>query len=193
MHFFFFIGCIHSIRKILGQGSNPSCSCDLFHSWGDAGSLTCCATVGTLKISWMAHFQCTNGRKEAQAIDFGPLFPADILPILWIWWKSQTLASLSLILFLTLLAKQPTTSELKFFRSSVDHFHWGSVYPRHIWIQWYLVSIKLWGEQKIFSISGPGFWVPEWDCEHQEGQLKNIAGVGALLWQRQTGDFERRG
>lgn len=102
-------------------------------------------------------------------------------------------SSLSLILFLTLLAKQPTTSELKFFRSSVDHFHWGSVYPRHIWIQWYLVSIKLWGEQKIFSISGPGFWVPEWGCEHQEGQLKNIAGVGALLWQRQTGDFERRG
>ena len=36
-------GCTHSIWKFLGEGSNPSCSCDLRHGCGNAGSLTCCA------------------------------------------------------------------------------------------------------------------------------------------------------
>ena len=34
-------------RKFLGEGVNPSHSCDLHHSWGNASSLTHCTTAGT--------------------------------------------------------------------------------------------------------------------------------------------------
>ena len=34
------------IWKFLGQGSNPRCICDLYHSYGNAGSLTSCAGQG---------------------------------------------------------------------------------------------------------------------------------------------------
>ena len=33
--------------KVPGQGSNPSCSCDLCHSYSNAGSLNHCTTAGT--------------------------------------------------------------------------------------------------------------------------------------------------
>ena len=37
-----FSGHTCSMWKFLGQGWNPRCSCDLRHSCGNAGSLTCC-------------------------------------------------------------------------------------------------------------------------------------------------------
>ena len=47
-HFCFFFFCpIWGIWNFLGQGSTPSHSCDLYHSWGCARSLTHCTTVGT--------------------------------------------------------------------------------------------------------------------------------------------------
>ena len=45
--FTFFFGHSCSMWKFLGQGSNLSCSCDLGHGCGIAGSLTHCAIVGT--------------------------------------------------------------------------------------------------------------------------------------------------
>ena len=34
-----------------GQGSDLSCSCDLYHSWGNTGSLTHCAGLGMKPVS----------------------------------------------------------------------------------------------------------------------------------------------
>lgn len=40
-----FLGGPHPhMWMLLGQASNPHCSCCLQHSWGNTGSLTCCAT-----------------------------------------------------------------------------------------------------------------------------------------------------
>ena len=44
--FVLFFGCTRGIWKFPGQGLNPSHSCDLCHSWGNAGSLTHCARPG---------------------------------------------------------------------------------------------------------------------------------------------------
>ena len=44
--FFFWGASIHSIWNFLGQGSNPSHSCDLRHGCSNAGSLTHCAGLG---------------------------------------------------------------------------------------------------------------------------------------------------
>ena len=43
---FFFYGCTYGIWMSLGQGLNLSCSCDLSHSYNNAGSLTHCAGPG---------------------------------------------------------------------------------------------------------------------------------------------------
>lgn len=43
---FFFFGPNCRIWKFPGQGSSLSRSCDLHHSWGNAGSLTSCSAVG---------------------------------------------------------------------------------------------------------------------------------------------------
>ena len=43
----FVVVSIHDIWKHLGQRSNLSCSCNLHHSCGNAGSITHCATVET--------------------------------------------------------------------------------------------------------------------------------------------------
>ena len=45
---FFFFGYLHGTWKYPGQGSNPSQSFGLCHGFGNAKSLTHCATVGTL-------------------------------------------------------------------------------------------------------------------------------------------------
>lgn len=39
---FFFFGHTQGVWKFLGQGSNPHHGCDLYPSFGKAGSLTCC-------------------------------------------------------------------------------------------------------------------------------------------------------
>lgn len=44
--FFFFFSCTHGMCKFPGQGLNRSQSCDLHHSYGNAGSLTHCAGPG---------------------------------------------------------------------------------------------------------------------------------------------------
>lgn len=47
LDFFSFFSCTLGIRKFLGQGLNSSQSCDLCHTGGNTGSLTCYATEGT--------------------------------------------------------------------------------------------------------------------------------------------------
>ena len=46
----FLFGFNYSIWKFTGKGSNASFNCDLYHSCGNAGSLTDCATVETLPL-----------------------------------------------------------------------------------------------------------------------------------------------
>ena len=43
---FFFVFVCPTAYEFLGQGSDPSCSHDLSHSHGNAGSLTHCARLG---------------------------------------------------------------------------------------------------------------------------------------------------
>ena len=44
--FFSFFGHTYSARQFPGQGSNPSCTCDLSHSCSSAGSLVRCTGPG---------------------------------------------------------------------------------------------------------------------------------------------------
>ena len=48
--FFFFFWLPHDMGKFPGQGSNPSCSCDLGHSCGNTGSLTHYARLGIVAM-----------------------------------------------------------------------------------------------------------------------------------------------
>lgn len=50
IYLFLFFGGTHSIWKFLGQGLNLSGNWDLCHSYGNARSLTDCATAETPKI-----------------------------------------------------------------------------------------------------------------------------------------------
>ena len=51
---FFFLSFLASLqrREFLGQGSDPSYSCDLSHTCGNTGSLTHCARLGIKPLSW---------------------------------------------------------------------------------------------------------------------------------------------
>lgn len=49
--FFFFFGCTQGIGKFPGQGSKPSCSCELHQSYGNAGSLTHFTRLGNKLVS----------------------------------------------------------------------------------------------------------------------------------------------
>ena len=51
-NFFFLYGCTHSMWKLWGQGLNPSHSCELHHSCGNARSLTHCPRPG-IKLTLM--------------------------------------------------------------------------------------------------------------------------------------------
>lgn len=42
----------------------------------------------------MVHFQCTSGTKETLPIGFEEFFPTDVVPIIWLWWKSELLVTL---------------------------------------------------------------------------------------------------
>ena len=53
LEIFFFFSSIHSIWKFMSQGSNLSHSCDLYYSWGIAGSLPCCTTAGTPLLEFL--------------------------------------------------------------------------------------------------------------------------------------------
>ena len=60
--FFFFFGHTCSIWKYPGHELNPSCSCNLQHSWGNAGSLTHCARLriepGTPRYNTARYLTC---------------------------------------------------------------------------------------------------------------------------------------
>ena len=57
---FFFFCHTHGLWKFLGQGLNLSHSCNLCHSFGNARSLTLCATVGTPPITYW----CGNSSRK---------------------------------------------------------------------------------------------------------------------------------
>ena len=74
LFFFFLFGCTCGKWKFPGQGSNPSHNCDLCHSCGNIGSLTCCATAGTLYFLFVNYISIKLEEKRVSA---------------WskIWWK----------------------------------------------------------------------------------------------------------
>ena len=56
-----FFGCIGSIQKFLGQGSNPSCRYKLHHSWGNARSLTHLTGPGIEPVHPQRQHQISRG------------------------------------------------------------------------------------------------------------------------------------
>ena len=70
----FLFCCIYSMWKFLGQGLSPCHSCDLCHSCGNAGFLTCCDTREYLMLSI---FSCASWSSDVffQNISFGFFCP----------------------------------------------------------------------------------------------------------------------
>ena len=67
--FFFFFGHACGISKFLGQGSNPSHSCELWHGCGSAGSWIHCARPGIKpeplkRKHWILNLLCHSGNSS---------------------------------------------------------------------------------------------------------------------------------
>ena len=65
-----FFGCICSMWKFQGQGSNLNCSCDQYHSYGNPGSLTSAPQQELLFFN----FSFVNGLEGLEMKNMDPYF-----------------------------------------------------------------------------------------------------------------------
>ena len=78
---FVFFGCTCGILKFPGQGSDPSCSCNLCHSCSNAGSSTLCAVPGIepappQRQRQILNLLCLSGNSQICYLN-GPKFSAE--------------------------------------------------------------------------------------------------------------------
>ena len=85
--FFFFNGCTLGIWKFPGQGFYPSCSCNLYHSYGNTWSLTHCTGQETepLPPQWPKLLPLDSSSPVSQQELLGTLF----LKYITIWRKVE--------------------------------------------------------------------------------------------------------